>query len=60
MNKCKNPSDKECVATNITKTRKLEGVTGYITIPKSGNPVKSAVINEIKNGKPKYRATVNP
>jgi len=60
MNKCSNPKDKECVAKNITKTRKLEGVTGYITIPASGNPVKSAVINKVENGKAKYEATVNP
>ncbi len=60
MNKCKNPSDRECIAKNITKTKKLEGVTGYITIPKSGNPVKSAVINEIKNGKIVYKTTINP
>ncbi len=60
MNKCKDPSDRECVAQNIIKTKKLEGVTGYITIPKSGNPSKSAVINEIVDGKIKYKATVNP
>jgi branched-chain amino acid transport system substrate-binding protein len=60
MNKCKNPSDRECIAKNITKTKKLEGVTGYITIPKSGNPVKSAVINEIENGKIVYKTTINP
>jgi len=60
INKCKNNITRECVAKNITKTKKLEGVTGYITIPKSGNPVKSAVINQIKNGKAVYRATVNP
>ena len=60
MNKCKDPANRECIAKNIIKTKKLEGVTGYITIPKSGNPTKSAVINEIKNGKVIYRATVNP
>ncbi len=60
MNKCKNPADSQCVAKNITKTKKLEGVTGYITIPKSGNPVKSAVINEIVNGKIVYKATIKP
>jgi branched-chain amino acid transport system substrate-binding protein len=60
MNKCNNPADKECVAKNITKTRKLEGVTGYITIPASGNPKKSAVINQIQNGEIVYKATVNP
>ena len=60
MNKCKNPKDRECIAKNITKTKNLEGVTGYITIPQSGNPVKSAVINKIENGKAVYKATINP
>jgi branched-chain amino acid transport system substrate-binding protein len=60
MNKCDNPTDRECIAKNITKTKKLEGVTGYITIPKSGNPIKSAVINEIKNSKVEYKTTINP
>jgi branched-chain amino acid transport system substrate-binding protein len=60
MNKCKNPTNKECVAKNITSTKKLEGVTGYITIPANGNPIKSAVINEIQNGKAVYKATINP
>jgi len=59
MNKCKTIT-RECIAKNITKTKKLEGVTGYITIPKSGNPVKSAVINEIQNGKIVYKTTINP
>jgi len=59
MNKCKTIS-RDCIAKNITKTKKLEGVTGYITIPKSGNPIKSAVINEIKNGKIVYKTTINP
>jgi len=60
MNNCANPADKECIAKNITKTKNLEGVTGSITIPKSGNPVKSAVINKIENGKIKFVTVVNP
>jgi len=60
MNHCKNPTDKACVAKNIRNTKNLEGVTGYITISNNGNPVKSAVINEIQNGKAVYKATVNP
>ena len=60
MNKCKNPTNKECVAKNITKTKKLEAVTGYITVPSSGNPVKSAVINEVKDSTAIYKATINP
>jgi len=59
MNKCKTIS-RDCIAKNITKTKKLEGVTGYITIPKTGNPIKSAVINEIQNGKIVYKTTINP
>ena len=59
MNKC-DKITRECIAKNITKTKNLEGVTGKITIPASGNPKKSAVINEIQNGKIEYKATVNP
>lgn len=59
INKC-DKITRECIAKNITKTKNLEGVTGKITIPASGNPKKSAVINEIQNGKIEYKATVNP
>ena len=59
-NKCGKNVTNECIAKNITKTKKLEGVTGYITIPASGNPVKSAVINKVENSKAVYEATVNP
>jgi len=59
MNKCNN-KDKECIAKNIRNTKHLEGVTGYITIDKNGNPIKSAVINKVENAKPVYEATINP
>jgi len=60
MNKCGNHVTSECVAKNIRQTKKLEGVTGYITIGNTGNPIKSAVINKVENGKAVYKATVNP
>ncbi len=64
MNKCidegKAPTDKECVNTNLRATKDYKGITGNITINKDGNAVKSAVVNEVKDGKFVYKTTVNP
>jgi branched-chain amino acid transport system substrate-binding protein len=42
------------------KSIKVNGVTGKISFDQDRNPVKSAVILQIKNGKQHYLATVNP
>jgi branched-chain amino acid transport system substrate-binding protein len=64
MNKCidegKAPTDKECVNTNLRATKDYKGITGNITINADGNAVKSAVVNEVKDGKFIYKTTVNP
>jgi branched-chain amino acid transport system substrate-binding protein len=64
MNKCiaegKASDDKECINTNLRNTKGYKGITGEITINKDGNAVKSAVINEVKDGKFDYKTTVNP
>lgn len=39
---------------------KVAGVCGVVTFDKNRNPVKSAVIIELKNGKQTYNSTVNP
>jgi branched-chain amino acid transport system substrate-binding protein len=36
------------------------GVSGNVTFDENRNPVKSAVIIEIRDGKQVYKATVNP
>jgi branched-chain amino acid transport system substrate-binding protein len=45
----------------IAATNKFPGASGYVTFaPGSGDPVKSAVIKEVKGGKFVYKTTVNP
>ena len=64
MNQCidegKAPTDKECVNDKLRHTKGYKGITGVINIDKNGNAVKSAVINEVQNGKFVYKTTVNP
>ncbi len=64
MNNCikagKASDDKECINSNLRNTKGYKGITGVITIDKNGNAVKSAVINEVKDGKFAYKTTVNP
>ncbi|MGB9858024.1 MAG: ABC transporter substrate-binding protein [Dictyoglomaceae bacterium] len=45
---------------SFNKERPFRGVTGTIYFDQNRNPVKSAVIIEIKGGKQVYRATVKP
>ncbi len=40
--------------------KNFAGVSGLITMQESGNPVKSMVINKVKDGKFVYVTTVNP
>jgi branched-chain amino acid transport system substrate-binding protein len=42
------------------KATDFSGVSGHVKFDDHRNPVKSAVIVEVKNGKVVYRATVNP
>ncbi len=60
MNRCKDSSDSKCINEQIKSTKGFEGVSGIIEIDKSGNAKRSAVIKEIKDQKPSYKATVNP
>jgi branched-chain amino acid transport system substrate-binding protein len=64
MNQCidegKAPTDKECVNDKLRHTKGYKGITGVINIDENGNAVKSAVINEVQNGKFVYKTTVNP
>jgi branched-chain amino acid transport system substrate-binding protein len=64
MNECidegKAPTDKECVNDKLRHTKGYKGITGVININANGDAVKSAVINEVKNGKFEYKTTVNP
>ncbi len=60
MNRCEDPSDKECVNTKIKETKDFEGVSGIINIDKKGNAVRSIVVKEIKDGKATYKDIINP
>ncbi len=55
-----NSVDPAKIAEALRNTKNFEGATGYITIDKYGNTIKSAVVNEVKNGKFTYVTTINP
>lgn len=59
MEQCANPKDRECVNKNIRATKDFSGATGIISI-ENGDAVRSAVINEVKNGTLVYKTTINP
>ncbi len=44
----------------IAVTKNFAGASGFITLDAEGDPIKSAVIKEVKGGKFVYKATVNP
>jgi len=48
------------LARAIAATRDFAGVTGKITLDEGRNPVKSAVIIQVKNGQPHFVARVEP
>jgi len=53
-------TDRGKIRDALAKTHSFHGVTGTITFDAIGNPVKSAVIMEIKNGKPHYLKSLEP
>ncbi len=48
------------VVKDYLKKIKFEGVSGTITLDENNNPIKSAVILQVKDGKVSYKETVNP
>jgi branched-chain amino acid transport system substrate-binding protein len=55
-----NSTNRKRIRDAIANTRSFKGVTGTISFNDFGDPVKSAVFMEIKNGKPGYLKTLNP
>ncbi len=53
-------TDRGKIRDALAKTHSFKGVTGTITFDAIGNPVKSAVIMEIENGKPHYLRSLEP
>lgn len=52
--------DRKRIRDAIANTRSFKGVTGTISFNENGDPIKSAVLMEIKNGQPHYLKTLNP
>ncbi|MCX7385574.1 MAG: ABC transporter substrate-binding protein [Planctomycetales bacterium] len=52
--------DGKALAAELAQTTDFDGVTGNISIDGDRNAVKSAVILEMKDGKPKYVTTIQP
>lgn len=59
MNQCDNPKDRVCVNDKIRATSGFTGITGTLTL-KDGDAIRSAVINEVKNGELAFKTVVNP
>ena len=59
MNQCSDPHDRVCVNEKIRATKDFQGVTGTLTL-QNGDAIRSAVINEVKDGKLAFRTVVNP
>jgi branched-chain amino acid transport system substrate-binding protein len=52
--------DRKKIRDAIANTRSFEGVTGTISFNEHGDPVKSVVFIEIKNGNAGYLKTLKP
>ena len=48
------------IAAELAKTKDFDGITGKISIDAERNAVKPAVMLEMRNGAPKYVATIQP
>ena len=44
----------------IAVTKGFAGAAGFVTLDANGDPIKSAVIKEVKGGKFVYKTTINP
>lgn len=44
----------------IAQTKGFAGAAGYVTLDANGDPIKSAVIKEVKGGKFVFKTTINP
>jgi branched-chain amino acid transport system substrate-binding protein len=55
-----NSTDRNKIRDAIAATRSFEGITGTINFNDHGDPIKSAVFMEIRNGEPRYLKTLDP
>jgi len=54
------PLDRTKVRDALAQVQEFEGVTGKMAFKGTGDPVKSAVILQVKDGQFKYFASVQP
>lgn len=52
--------DKAAIRDALAATKDFQGVTGKISIDEKRNPIKSAVVLEMKAGKQTFVEKVNP
>jgi branched-chain amino acid transport system substrate-binding protein len=55
-----NSTDRKKIRDAIAATRSFEGITGTINFNDHGDPIKSAVFMEIRDGEPRYLKTLEP
>lgn len=60
MQQCVPNLTSECINEKIHSTSNFEGVSGIISIDKSGNAKRSLVLKEIKDQKQIYKDLINP
>lgn len=60
MNACVDNLTSECINDKIHQTEDFEGVSGIISIDKSGNATRSVVVKEIRDQKQVYKDTIFP
>ena len=60
LNACVDNLTSVCVNEKIHQTTNFEGVTGVISIDKTGNATRSVVLKEIKNQKQVFKDVINP
>lgn len=52
--------DPEKIRQALEETKKLQITTGLLSIDNNHNPIKSAVVVEIKNGQQIFKEKINP
>jgi len=55
-----NSTDPEDIANALRNIKNFKGVTGIITMGEDGNPIKTGIINMVKNGKFVFVKAVKP
>jgi branched-chain amino acid transport system substrate-binding protein len=60
INQCGDANNGSCINDKIKATSNFPGVAGILSISEKGDAIRSAVINQIVNGKQEYKTTINP